>query len=145
MRYYYHDVAFVLLGQMSASASLQRLLSMPGLVCWKIKVGPLAWPCCQMGSLLECSPGQSRPVSAGKPPRPTSAGARPVSGRVRPISATLAPILEDSYASQESIMSGRASPFFPEAAGQKGSGATSEEMLVLVVCVRGRVTKCRKV
>lgn len=34
LRYYYHDVAFVLLGQMSASASLQWLLSMPGLVCW---------------------------------------------------------------------------------------------------------------
>ena len=66
--------------------------------------------------MLACSPGPSRPVSAGKPPRPTSAGGRPLSGRLRPISATLTPIMEDSYASQDSVMSGRASPLFPEAA-----------------------------
>ncbi|DBA95525.1 TPA: hypothetical protein ACH3X3_013380 [Trebouxia sp. C0006] len=62
------------------------------------------------------SPGPSRPVSAGKPPRPTSAGGRPLSGRLRPTSAILASIMEDSYASQDSVMSGRASPLFPEAA-----------------------------
>ncbi|KAL0037225.1 hypothetical protein WJX79_007052 [Trebouxia sp. C0005] len=62
------------------------------------------------------SPGPSRPVSANKPPRPTSAGGRPLSGRLRPTSATLTPIMEDSYASQDYVMSGRASPLFPEAA-----------------------------
>ncbi|KAA6419574.1 MAG: hypothetical protein FRX49_10499 [Trebouxia sp. A1-2] len=62
------------------------------------------------------SPGPSRPVSANKPPRPTSAGGRPLSGRLRPTSATLTPIMEDLYASQDYVMSGRASPLFPEAA-----------------------------
>ncbi len=78
--------------------------------------------CCHLNSPCTCSPSQSRPVSAGKPPRPTSAGGRPLSGRLRPTSATLAPILEDSYASQSSITSGRASPLFPEAAFQKSAG-----------------------
>lgn len=66
--------------------------------------------------MLACSPGPSRPVSANKPPRPTSAGGRPLSGRLRPTSATLTPIMEDLYASQDYVMSGRASPLFPEAA-----------------------------
>ncbi|DBA77662.1 TPA: hypothetical protein ACH3X1_009458 [Trebouxia sp. C0004] len=47
---------------------------------------------------------------------PHLSGGRPLSGRLRPTSASLRPIMEDSYASQDSVISGRASPLFPEAA-----------------------------
>ena len=70
---------------------------------------------CQEEKCVACSPSQSRPASAGKPPRPTSAGVRPASGKARPGSAPLKPIQEDSYTSEDSIMSSRASPLFPEA------------------------------
>ena len=48
-----------------------------------------------------------------------------MSGRVRPNSATLTPIMEDSFVSQESIVSGRASPLFPEGAANKAAGTAT--------------------
>lgn len=55
-----------------------------------------------------------------------------MSGRARPASATLTPIMEDSLVSQESIMSGRASPLFPEGPASKAAGADSYLLHALV-------------